>query len=235
MTYLIGATTLGLLGSIHCLGMCGPIAFALPVHQRSFMGKLMGNLSYQFGRVTGYALIGLLFGFVGKALMLSGLQQRLSLVAGILMLLVVLFPKLLRKNTKFTSFIYKSTFKLKQLLGSYLKKQSFQALYVVGFLNAFLPCGLVYFALIGALATGNLGDSALYMAFFGMGTLPMMLSTMFAKDFMKLSFRNTIQKAMPYMLALMGVLFVLRGLGLGIPYISPSDGALTIDSTTGCH
>lgn len=235
MTYLIGATTLGLLGSIHCLGMCGPIAFALPVHQRSFIGRLMGNLTYQFGRVAGYALIGLLFGFLGKALMLSGLQQRLSLVAGVFMLVVVVFPRIFRKQTGFSKFIYRNTAKLKQLLGTYLKRQSFQALFVVGFLNAFLPCGLVYFALIGALATGSLGDSALYMAFFGMGTLPMMLSTMFAKDFMKLSFRNTIQRALPYMLALMGILFVLRGLGLGIPYISPSNGALTIDGTTGCH
>lgn len=235
MSYLIAAIMLGLLGSIHCLGMCGPIAFALPVHQRSFIGRLTGNFSYQFGRVSGYALIGLLFGFIGKALMLSGLQQRLSIVAGVLMLTAVLFPKILRKNNRFSNVLYKSTGWLKQLLGTYLKRKSFEALYFVGFLNAFLPCGLVYFALVGALATGDMAKSALYMVFFGMGTLPMMVGAMFVKDFMKLSFRNSIQRVIPYMLALMGVLFVLRGLGLGIPYISPSNGTLTIDSTILCH
>lgn len=235
MTYLISAITLGLLGSIHCLGMCGPIAFALPVHKRSNLGRLAGNLSYQFGRVSGYALIGLLFGLLGKALFLSGLQQRLSLVAGVLMLVAVIFPKMIRKNTRISAVLYKAVGWLKQLLGIYLKRKSFQALYVVGFLNAFLPCGLVYFALVGALATGDLAQGVLYMAVFGLGTLPMMISTMFAKDLMKLSFRNSIQKLIPYMLVLIGILFVLRGLGLGIPYISPTNGALTIDSTTLCH
>jgi hypothetical protein len=215
--------------------MCGPIAFALPVHQRSAVGRFIGNLLYQLGRISGYALIGLLFGLLGKALLLSGLQQRLSLVAGLLMLAAVLFPKVFRKNNRLSGLMYKGTGWLKQMLGSFLRKKSFQALFLVGFLNAFLPCGLVYFALVGALSTGDLTEGMLYMMFFGLGTLPVMLSTMFAKDLISLSFRNTLQRMVPYMLALMGILFVLRGLGLGIPYISPTNGALTIDSTIPCH
>ena len=95
-------------------------------------------------------------------------------------------------------------------------------LFLIGLLNGLLPCGLVYMAVAGALATGNIIYSSLFMACFGLGTLPAMLAMSFAGNFITLSSRNTIKKLVPYIVGIMGILLILRGLNLDIPYISPA-------------
>ena len=88
----ISALIFGLLGSFHCVGMCGPIAFLLPVDHKNNLKKL-GQISlYHFGRISSYALIGILFGLLGKSFRLFGLQQQLSILVGVLMILVILIP-----------------------------------------------------------------------------------------------------------------------------------------------
>ena len=106
-------------------------------------------------------------------------------------------------------------------------------LFLIGLLNGLLPCGLVYMAVAGALATGNIVYSGLFMAFFGLGTLPAMLAMSYAGSFVSLTMRNKIKKAVPYILCFMGILLILRGLNLNIPYISPALGA--VGTTEHCH
>ena len=224
------ALVLGLAGSFHCIGMCGPIAFVIPV-DRSFKSKLFFQIFlYNFGRLITYSFIGLLFGFIGKGLYLAGFQQRLSVLMGILMIALVLIPVSLFNKFNFSKPLYKIISKVKSKLRIYLNKKSNKALFLIGFFNGFLPCGLVYMALMGSISTGNAFQGALYMALFGLGTIPMMTAAIVLGNFVNLSLRKKIQNIIPAFVVIIGLLFILRGLGLGIPYISPSDAKLQLSN-----
>ncbi len=227
---LFTALFLGLLGSFHCLGMCGPIAFVLPLSRDNRVKSIAQTLLYHFGRLLSYTSIGLLFGLLGKGLYIAGMQQNLSVLIGILMILIVIMPNSILQKIKITRPIYAFVSKIKMSLGLYLNKSSLKAFFLIGILNGFLPCGLVYMALFGAISTGSGFNGALYMMFFGLGTIPMMTAALIFGNFLKVSLRNKIQKAIPIFVIIIGVLFILRGLGLGIPYISPPQKKLKISS-----
>lgn len=219
---LISAFVLGLLGSFHCVGMCGPIAFMLPVDQTNAYKKLLQIALYHFGRLLAYAIIGLVFGLVGKGLYLFGFQQQLSIAIGIVMILLVLIPQKALNTYNFSRPIYKIISKLKSKLGQALKKKSNDTFLTIGFLNGFLPCGLVYMAVFAAIAGGNALNGSMYMMVFGLGTMPLMTTAIYFSQFLKGSVRQKIQRMIPVFVVLIGALFILRGLGLGIPYISPA-------------
>jgi len=224
------ALILGLAGSFHCIGMCGPIAFIIPIDRASKFKMFFQTFLYNFGRLISYSLIGLLFGLIGKGLYLAGFQQRLSILMGVIMIATVIIPISVFKKYNFSKPLYKIIAKVKHKLGLYLNKKSNKSLFLIGFFNGFLPCGLVYMALIGSISTGNVVEGALYMALFGFGTLPMMTAAVLLGNFVNLSLRNKIQKIIPAFVVIIGLLFILRGLGLGIPYISPSDAKLQVSN-----
>ncbi|MEN8186387.1 MAG: sulfite exporter TauE/SafE family protein [Bacteroidota bacterium] len=225
---LYTAFILGLLGSFHCLGMCGPIAFVLPVNRNNKAKMIWQTFLYHFGRLLTYSLIGLFFGLIGKGLYLAGFQQRLSILMGVIMILSVIIPVNIFNKYSITKPLYSTIGKIKSNLGLYLNQKSDKAFFLIGFFNGFLPCGLVYMALIGAISTGTSFMGALYMFIFGLGTVPLMTGAIMLGNFLKLSVRNRIQKAIPIFVVIIGLLFILRGLGLGIPYISPPDTKLNI-------
>lgn len=217
---LITAFMMGLLGSFHCVGMCGPIALSLPLKRDSDWAKFSGALFYNSGRIVTYALFGLIFGLIGKSVALFGYQQWLSVILGVLILFFIFLPK------RFASFQHQNfilTFfqKLRTALGRLFSKKNFSSLFSIGLLNGLLPCGLVYMAAAVAVSAGDVLNSIAFMAFFGLGTLPMMWSIAFFGNYVSVSIRQKIRKAYPYMMTLVACLLILRGMGLGIPYISP--------------
>jgi sulfite exporter TauE/SafE len=232
---LLSAIIFGLLGSFHCIGMCGPIAFMLPIDRTNKTKGFFQILSYHLGRLFTYSLIGLLFGFLGKGFYFFGFQQQLSIIVGVLMIVVILFPKIFQKlsiSKKISTIILK----VKNSLGKELKKKGNDTFFTIGFLNGFLPCGLVYMAVFGALATSNAFTGSLYMFLFGLGTIPLMTAFVYLGNFTKGNFRKNIQKTIPIMVVFIGVLFIVRGLGLGIPYISPAPVLEIIsDTVSACH
>jgi len=219
---LWSAIILGLLGSFHCIGMCGPIAFMLPVDRTNSTKKVIQISIYHLGRVLAYSLIGLIFGLVGKSLCIFGLQQQLSIVIGIIMIVVVLIPVQTFNKYNFSKPIYKIISKVKSALGKALKKKTADTFLTIGFLNGFLPCGLVYMAVFASITTGNAFQGALYMMLFGLGTIPLMTTAIYLGKFLNAAIKQRIQKAIPIFVVIIGLLFVLRGLGLGIPYLSPA-------------
>lgn len=232
---LVSALIFGLLGSFHCVGMCGPIAFLLPVDHKNNVRKLGQIFLYHFGRLSSYAIIGLLFGLLGKSFSLFGLQQQLSILVGALMILVILLPY--KKFSKYNGSkpIFKIVSKIKSNLGKQLKRKSPDTFYTIGFLNGFLPCGLVYMAVFGAIASGTALEGSLYMAVFGLGTIPLMTTAIYLGNFINLNIRSKIRKAVPVFVILIGLLFILRGMGLGIPYLSPMEITPEITATQSCH
>lgn len=219
---LISAFVLGLLGSFHCVGMCGPIAFMLPVDRTNSYKKTLQIAIYHFGRLLSYSIIGLIFGLVGKGLYIFGLQQQLSIVIGVLMIVVVLIPYKTFNKYNFSKPLFKLISRVKSALGEALKKKTSDTFLTIGFLNGFLPCGLVYMALFAAIATGNTYQGSLYMLFFGLGTIPLMTTAIYFSSILKGNMRQRIQNIIPVFVIFIGILFILRGLGLGIPYISPA-------------
>ena len=218
---LASALALGLLGSLHCLGMCGPIAFMLPL-DRTNKAKKLGQIGiYHFGRALAYASLGLVFGFIGKGLYLFGFQQKLSIVIGAIMIILVLLPAKYLQKMGVAKPVYRLLSKVKSKLGSELRKKTPDTFLTIGFLNGFLPCGLVYMALLGAIALGNPWEGALYMVLFGVGTIPLMTSAVFFSSFLKGNTRRMVQKLVPFFVVIIGALFILRGMGLGILYMSP--------------
>jgi len=194
---LISAFVLGLLGSFHCIGMCGPIAFMLPVDRTNAYKKVSQITIYHIGRLLAYSIIGLIFGLIGKSLNIFGFQQQLSIAIGVIMILAVIIPQKTFNKYNFSKPIYKLISKVKSALGKALKKKTSDTFLTIGFLNGFLPCGLVYMAVFAAIAGGNALNGSLYMIVFGLGTIPLMTSAIYLSNFLKGSARQKIQKVIP--------------------------------------
>lgn len=215
--------------------MCGPIAMMLPVDRNNPAKKVSQIITYHLGRLLAYGSIGLVFGLLGKGFFLAGMQQKMSIFIGFAMILVILIPEKKLANYNFSKPVFRIISKIKTTLGAQFKNKSYKSLFTIGLLNGFLPCGMVYVALFGAIAMQSAGFGVLYMLLFGLGTVPMMSSVVYINSFLTISTRNKIQKMIPYVAIIIGFLFILRGLGLGIPYISPSNMSLFVQNNPNCH
>ena len=219
------ALLLGLVGSLHCAGMCGPLALAVSASCNSGRGRPVpgaigfaaGRAAYNLGRIITYCVLGLVFGMLGRSLVLAGIQRWACLGLG-LTLLVGLFSS---GSSRLRGPILSMVEALKSIMSRQLRLRSFRSLFVLGLLNGFLPCGLVYVACAGATASGGLLSGAAYMATFGLGTVPMMLGISLSGRLMPTSIRLQLRKAIPVSVVLLAMLLILRGLSLGIPYLSP--------------
>jgi len=211
---------LGLISSLHCVGMCGPLALALPVHHMPRSKQVLAIVLYNSGRTITYSLMGLLFGLAGRTVYLAGFQRTFSILLGGLMLLFAIYY-----------FVFKMTMRVKwaeniniafhKLMSRYLRPANTAAFIFPGLMNGLLPCGMVYLAIAGALSTIQVSHSAWFMLFFGLGTWPAMLALGVFGFRIKLSARQQLKNAMPYIVTVMGVLLILRGMQLGIPFVSP--------------
>ena len=231
---LYTAFIFGLISSFHCVGMCGPIAMMLPVDHQNSTKKALQVATYHLGRMTAYASIGLIFGALGKGFFMAGMQQQLSIAVGVLMIVFILVPERKLAQYNFSKPIYKIISKVKTTLGKQFKDKSYKSLFTIGLLNGFLPCGMVYVALFGAIAMQSVVYGAFYMMLFGIGTMPLMSVVIYVNSFITPSFRNKIQSFIPYVAVFIGCLFILRGLGLGIPYVSPSTMSLFVSESPNC-
>lgn len=221
-TIFFAAVTLGMIGSFHCIGMCGPLAFSLPLRHDSDVAKFTGSFLYNMGRIVTYSSLGLLFGLAGKSFSLFGFQQWLSITVGISILLFLFIPKKWVPNTGAGNIFSAYNNKIRAALGEQFFKKNYGSLFATGLLNGLLPCGLIYMAIAAAIAYADPFKSAFFMAAFGLGTLPVMWSVSFFGNYIGLRLRKKIRSAYPLMMALMACLLIVRGMGLGIPYISPA-------------
>ncbi|MCF6130511.1 sulfite exporter TauE/SafE family protein [Flavobacterium sp. AS60] len=232
---LYTALIFGLISSLHCIGMCGPIAMMLPVSRTNPTQKALQIMLYHAGRLTSYATLGFLFGLMGRGLYLAGIQQRISIAVGLLMIVMALVPEKVFARYNFSRPIYKLISKVKTNLGQQFKRKTPDALFTIGLFNGLLPCGLVYAALFGAVAMQNVGLSTVYMLLYGLGTVPLMSAVVYVANFLSFPFRNKLQKVVPLVTVVIGVLFVLRGMDLDIAYISPSNVHLFVQAVANCH
>lgn len=210
---------IGLFGSVHCIGMCGPLAFAIPVSHSQWWRVIADKLVYNFGRLVSYTLLGFLIGLLGRQLWLAGLQQDVSIVSGLLIIAAGL-SRLMKARfgqSRFLSVLFSPV----QRTLAFALNHHYGHL-VVGILNGFLPCGFVYLALAGAVNTSSPIASAQYMFWFGAGTFPLMLLATVGSGYIGPVFRRRVNKGIPVLMIFLGCWFLLRGLSLDIPYLSPA-------------
>lgn len=217
---LITPFTIGLIGSMHCIGMCGPIAIALPIRNKTGFNRMLGIGLYNLGRLSTYALIGTIFGILGKSFYLAGIQRQVSVTLGLVILLSLLLPYSFSQKNKVLAWWNRIFRNFYNEIGGLLKKGSFVSLFVIGIINGFLPCGLVYLALAGALAQTEIIDGSLFMVFFGLGTVPAMYSIAWVSKYITVKARNRIRKASPILIGFFALLLIFRGLNLGV-FLSP--------------
>lgn len=210
---------IGLFGSVHCIGMCGPLAFAIPSFHKRWWLVIADKLVYNSGRVISYSFLGFLTGLIGKQLWLAGLQQSVSILSGLLIIIAGL-SRLFKSKFSPGGFMPNLLSPIHKTIRYALNHQLGH--FIVGLLNGFLPCGFVYLALVGAVNTSSPLASAQYMFWFGAGTFPLMLIATVGSGYIGPVFRRRINKAMPFLMICLGCWFLLRGLSLDIPYLSPA-------------
>jgi sulfite exporter TauE/SafE len=211
------AFLLGLLGSLHCAGMCGPLALAVPVTGHIAASYTLGRLVYNLGRLATYCALGLVFGLVGETLLLAGVQRWVSIALGVVLLAGLVASRKLALALPVMALVSR----LKSAMSGLLHTRSLGAPAVLGALTGLLPCGLVYVACAGATATGGLWKGVEYMAAFGLGTVPMMLAIGLSGKLLRASVRRRLVVLVPVSVFVLAALLILRGLSLGIPYVSP--------------
>ena len=230
------AFIVGLFGSLHCIGMCGPITLALPGFKNHIPKVVSSRILYNTGRTITYALMGALIGLVGEGISLAGAQRWVSIGSGILLIVIVIIPASLSSRLQILKPAYHFTDYLKKKFGPLLRSNSLSSVFFIGILNGILPCGLVYVALAGALGTGSLVQGTLYMAFFGLGTIPLMFAFSVFGQFIGTSVKRKFSKVIPVFILALGILFILRGMNLGIPYISPQiEVSNAAEEIPACH
>ncbi len=226
----------GLFGSFHCIGMCGPIAIALPIPNSNNLNFVLGRLLYNLGRIATYSFLGAVFGLLGSRLVISGFQQSISITLGVTIVIAVLIPAKYKAKISQHKLIQKITLPLKKGISDLFKQSTFSAMFLIGILNGFLPCGLVYVALAGAISSGDAISGTAVMILFGIGTFPTMFATTLFGKFINLNIRRKITKAIPALALVLGLLFIVRGMALGIPYLSPKISAQVVDDQNmDCH
>ncbi|WP_395064391.1 sulfite exporter TauE/SafE family protein [Flavobacterium sp.] len=232
---LYSAFIFGLISSLHCIGMCGPIAMMLPLDRNNSAKKAVQIMLYQMGRLSAYATLGLVFGILGKGFYMAGIQQSISIIVGIFMIAIAVVPERIFMKYNFSKPVYRVISNVKSSLGNQFKRKSPDALFTIGLLNGFLPCGLVYAALFGAIAMQNVTLGVSYMLLYGLGTIPMMSAVVYISNILSTPIRSKMQKMIPIATVIIGTLFILRGLGLDIAYISPGNLSLFVQANANCH
>ncbi len=220
MSFIWAAIGLGFVSSFHCIGMCGPIALALPIGKVNPLQRLFFILIYNLGRIFTYALLGALFGILGSSLVIGSFQNTVSITIGLFLMASVFFGRNALQNSLNNS-LFGFFNAIKSGLSKLFSKNTKSSILFIGLLNGLLPCGMVYLAIAGAVTTGSFVNGALFMFFFGIGTFSIMLTLPLFGNLIGQSFRKQMQKISPAFKVGMAALLILRGLNLGIPYISP--------------
>lgn len=218
--FIITGFALGIVSSLHCVGMCGPLSLALPVQYLFYGKRVLAKALYHVGRVMTYATLGLIFGLAGRRVYLAGFQQWFSIGMGILILFLLIQYWLFRKRFQ-PNFLNRFYLAIQNLMKGILRKRGVLSFLFFGIANGFLPCGMVYIAIAGALVATQVQYSILFMAMFGLGTIPAMAAISLLGQVFNIKLRNSFRRIVPIFISVMAIILILRGMNLGIPFISP--------------
>lgn len=198
--------------------MCGPLALAVQTNKNVIgSAAFLSSLQYNLGRTIGYVSLGLVFGILGSAASFGGVQRFVSIGLGLLMVMFFLFsinPDHLISKMPAINSLYSAV--SQKLLGLLRKSKSVPSLYL-GTINGFLPCGLVYIAIAGAISLSNIWGSVGFMLFFGLGTFPAMIGVTLGHQAVSQKLRVSLKRLYPIITLIMGTYLIYRGLMSKLP------------------
>lgn len=214
MTYLGIAFFTGLFGSLHCLAMCGPLVMAIPFQGSAWLSVIQ-KLVYQLGRILTYSVMGFFAGSLGSLFNILGLQEALSLVSGIILIIIAILHFSGGKKLRSDKLYQKIFGPLASFMGKWMSKP-YGGLFA-GMLHGLIPCGLVYMAIAGSLNAGSPWAGFSFMFFFGLGTTPLLLFASFVPSVLRrfLSPRLMI----PVLFFIAGSFLIARSVNVHIPYL----------------
>lgn len=218
---LWAALITGLIGSLHCAGMCGPLVCAMPIDKRTPAAEGMGLLVYNTGRIVAYGLLGFFMG-MGGALVLNLTGVWFAYVAGALLVALGVY-KLVRGGTREMPM---PVF-MRKWMGCLFRTRSPLVLPLLGLLNGFIPCGVVYAALAGASVTASPWQGGLYMLVFGLATWPALFSGYYLAARISQKVRKYYRPAGAVFLCLLGILLWVRALQQPVPRAA-QDGVIPV-------
>ncbi|HMN06907.1 MAG TPA: sulfite exporter TauE/SafE family protein [Flavobacteriales bacterium] len=232
-TWLVAALAMGAAGSAHCIGMCGPIALAVPSPSNSRLSRWGSTLLLNSGRLATYLLLGAAVGTLGLGMRLAGLQKAVTIIGGSLLLVSVVLPGLLARFSP-SGRMAMAIGRLRGLMARNLKRTAPEAIFLTGVLNGLLPCGLLYAALLGAATMSSPLEGALFMGAFGLGTWPALVALRMSAGLLGGKARAALRSVSPVLISIVAILMILRGLELGIPYVSPGPATMPFSGAE-CH
>ncbi|RDU69216.1 sulfite exporter TauE/SafE family protein [Helicobacter cholecystus] len=201
----------------HCIGMCGGIVLALnsKIAQNHFPA-LLCNFLYNIGRLSAYVLIGALCGGIGIVFEINPQIKGAALIfigflTGLFGALLLFAPKLLNKIEPSMP----TGQGLKSFFLKLLKSQNVMSFFLLGLLNGFLPCGIVYYFALIALASGGVFKGAIIMGIFGVSTfLPMLFVGILSSLILNSSLKNIMLKISSIVMMIFGVFTIYKGMKL---------------------
>lgn len=210
------AFLMGLVGSLHCVGMCGPLTLLLPQDQKISFKYVLGRSFYNLGRMFTYASLGLMIGLLGQQSTFFISLKVISVVLGIALIGFVVIPQ---RWFNASGIMARFTGKLKSSI-----KRTFELSYLggqlsFGIINGLLPCGLVYAALSGAFLTLDPFLGAGFMVFFGLGTIPLMLTVSLSAGYIKKLLGKHSLKIISATYLLIGSWLIIRGFIFDTPQL----------------
>ena len=216
---ILTAFLLGLLGSTHCVGMCGPLALALPSFSlQDQLQMFLSSLIYNLGRVFSYAFLGLLFGLIGSSLAINGFQQVIATILAILLLALALFSINFEERVLRFKIFNQFYQVIQNQIRQQFRKSGLGPYFLIGFFNGFLPCGMVYVAIAGSVVVGNVLEGILFMIFFGLGTLPLMLLVAFSRKLIPRNIKRALRRFSPVVMIGFAIMILLRVIMIELPF-----------------
>lgn len=202
------ALMLGLAGSLHCLGMCSPLAMAVTNFRRPFF---INRVLYNIGRLLSYGILGVMVTAFGSLFQFSAYQNLLSIVLGASLVIMgiagissIQIPFITKGLAQGTGFI-------KTLFSKFLSKKTWSSMAFMGMLNGLLPCGLTYIALTYCVTLSDISQGFLFMIVFGSGTLPVMLGLTSIVQSLINRYHLDLRKLTTTVMIVLGVLLISRG------------------------
>jgi len=224
------ALIIGFAGSLHCVGMCSPLALAVTSMKKSV---LLNRLLYNSGRIFTYGVFGAIVSSAGVIFQFPEFQNILTIALGIALLIIgfagvsgVKIPLVTSGLQQFTAF-------LKSLFSKFLQRKTYASIVFLGALNGLLPCGLTFLALTYCLTLKGPIDGFTFMILFGAGTLPAMFGLTSLINFLINRFHLNIQKVTIGLMIVSGCLLIARVFLIHIPH-APSFEESLIDIVL-CH
>jgi hypothetical protein len=177
---------------------------------------------YHLGRIVTYAILGIASVALGILFTWAGFPRIISFISGVLLIAVSTLG-ILKNNSWKNTFKISLVFEQAKKILNFSSKQSPLHFFFLGIINGLLPCGMLYTALIASSAMGSIVEGALFMIFFGIGTSPALTLVFSIQNILSSKTRLMMYKLMPLWTILLGILFILRSLQLGIPFLSPEN------------